>query len=434
MRKATRVLQTLGFLLAFSGAAFAANTISWSPVTTYTDGTPITGKTVTYAIYWSGSSSLTSPAAVATGVTQTSRSFEPSALGMTPGSTVYFAMKTALSSGEVSGFSAPRSWVVPGVVSKTLNSISIGGPSSVNEGSSGNYTATASWSDGSSSAVTPTWSVSGSYASISSAGVLTAASVSANQTVTVNAGYSSGGVTKTASKSVTVVNVAPTLTALAVGGPASVTEGKTGDFIATASWSDGTSSIVSASWSVSGSYASISSAGVLTAASVSANQTVTVNAGYSSGGVTKTASRTVTIVNEDPAGPAVPGDLRIGVPAGSDGTTWRLSWAAVTTYADGQAIGAGRAIRYNAYWTRDPSLEAGNLVPLATSISSRSVDFQPLSLEMTKGEKIYFSLQAVLDTGKESSLSEPLPWRVFFKAPDAPKKGRIGYRGAVFQK
>ena len=76
----------------------------------------------------------------------------------------------------------------------------------MNESSSTTYTATASWDDGSNSAVTPTWSENSSYASINSSGKLTTSSVTSNKTVTVSAEYTSGGVTKTASKSVTIVS------------------------------------------------------------------------------------------------------------------------------------------------------------------------------------------------------------------------------------
>ena len=283
MKKATIGLLALGIFLAACGTSSAAtNTISWTPVTAYTDGTAISGATITYSLYWSTTSSLTSATAIATGLTGTSKTFDPSSLGMTAGSTVYFAMKTTLSTGTVSGYSSAKSWTVP---PKTLSGISISGASSVNEGATSSYTATATWSDGTTTAVTPTWSLSSVYASLSSSGVLTAALVSASQTVTVNASYTSGGVTKTAAKSVTVANVAATLSSLSVSGASSVNEGATSSYTATATWSDGTTTAVTPTWSLSGtSYASINGSGALTAGSVSASQTVTVNASYTSGG------------------------------------------------------------------------------------------------------------------------------------------------------
>jgi hypothetical protein len=344
MRKGTMGLLALGIILALCGTGFAATrTISWSPVTTYTDGTAISGKTISYTVYWSTSSSLSTKTTIASGLTTASRTFDPAVLGMTEGSTVYFALKTTLSSGEESALSAARAWVVP-TSSPALSSIAISGPSSVNEGTTGAYTATATWSDATTSSVSPTWSVSGTYASINSSGTLTALSVSANQTVTVTASHTSGGVTKTATKSVTVANLAP-------------------------------------------------------------------------------------------ANPASPADIRIGKQLSSPvPNTWRLSWNAVTEFADGQVLGAGRTVRYNAYWTRDLSLAAGNLVAIATSTASAYIDFQPSTSGMADHELVYFTLQAILDSGDQSSLSGSLPWRVSSNGPAAPAKGKIGVKGLVLMK
>jgi len=93
----------------------------------------------------------------------------------------------------------------------TLTGLSINGPSSIGADSTATYTATASWSDNSTSSVTPTWGVNSYMASISPDGVL-----SCNQTIvydepaTVTATYSSGGITKTATMDVTITNV-PTI-------------------------------------------------------------------------------------------------------------------------------------------------------------------------------------------------------------------------------
>ena len=79
------------------------------------------------------------------------------------------------------------------VVNPTLTGLSISGPSTVNENSTAAYTATASWSNGSTSAVSPAWSLSSTaYATVSSGGGLTTGAVSANQSVTLTASYRSG--------------------------------------------------------------------------------------------------------------------------------------------------------------------------------------------------------------------------------------------------
>lgn len=186
-----------------------------------------------------------------------------------------------------------------GATTPTLSSLAITGPNSLNEGTSATYTATATFSDGSTKTVTPTWSENSSYASITASGVLTAASVSSNQTVTITASYSTGGITKSATKSVTIVNlVTKTLSSLTISGPSSVAENSSATFTATAKFSDGTTAPVTAIWSENSSYATISSTGVLTTGTVSRNQTVKITAKYSYGGVTKSTTKSVTILNQ----------------------------------------------------------------------------------------------------------------------------------------
>ena len=84
----------------------------------------------------------------------------------------------------------------------TLSSITINGSSSVDVGSTATYTCTATYSNGTTKTVTPTWAISSgaNYASITSAGVLTG---KAAGTATVKATYEG----KTATKNVTVNEV-----------------------------------------------------------------------------------------------------------------------------------------------------------------------------------------------------------------------------------
>ena len=79
-------------------------------------------------------------------------------------------------------------------------------------------------------------------------------------------------------------------------GPATVTEGTTATYVATASFSDGTKRDVtaSASWSENSGYATIA-AGVLTTTGVTSNQASKVTATYSSGSVSRTGSLSLTI-------------------------------------------------------------------------------------------------------------------------------------------
>jgi hypothetical protein len=150
---------TLAFamLLAFCGTAAAETwTLSWNPATTYADGTPITGKTVMYSVYWSTDPGTAAPmTALSSGVTQTYTSFEPESRGMVPGRTVYFRMRTALNTGEVSDYSAALTWVVPGTAPAhdpaTPTNLTIGGVTSP--------AATGQAATGASSSVPTKWKV-----------------------------------------------------------------------------------------------------------------------------------------------------------------------------------------------------------------------------------------------------------------------------------
>lgn len=204
-------LLAVAILIAGPGLAAAeTRTLSWDPVITYTDNTPIeSGKTVAYTVYWSSDAALSQASLrlIASSLTQTSATFDVDAQGMTRGQTAYFTLKSVLSTGEESALSAAYAWNVPPLSGPTLSGLAIGGPSSVNEGGSAAYTATATWSDGTTTAASPSWSVSPSYATIGATGVLTAGQVTATQTVTVTASYTSGGATRTATKNVSVVDV-----------------------------------------------------------------------------------------------------------------------------------------------------------------------------------------------------------------------------------
>src|SRR5512146_2583214 len=138
----------------------------------------------------------------------------------------------------------------------TLTGLSINGPSSMIMYSTATYTATASWSDNSTSTVTPTWGVNSLVASISPDGVLSCNhAIIYDEPASLTATYSSGGITKTATKDVTITNNAVTLAGLSINGPPSMSEGSIATYTATATWSDNSTSTVTPIWSVS-SYAS----------------------------------------------------------------------------------------------------------------------------------------------------------------------------------
>ena len=299
-----------------------------------------------------------------------------------------------------------------------LTGIAVSGPSSVNEGGTGTYTATGTWDNGTTAAISPTWSENSTYATISSGGVLTASAVTSNQAVTVTASY--GG--RTGTKSVTIVDAAAGLTGIAVSGPSSVNEGGTGTYTATGTWDNGTTAAIGPTWSVSTSYASISAGGVLTAATVTSSQAVTVTASY--GG--RTGTKSVTIVDVPGTAPAAAKNIGITGPISSGATElWRLAWDPVTTYANGAPLEPGRTVRYTAYWTTDPALSAGSLQVLASSIPATMVDFDPLGYPMVKNQVIYLTVQCTLDTGDRSSLAAAIDWAVANTGPAPPAAGII---------
>lgn len=190
----------------------------------------------------------------------------------------------------------------------TLTGLTINGPDSVGENDTATYTATASWSDGSANVVTPSWDEDSEYAEFSASGVLTTGSVSSDQPVTVRASYSAGDETVEDSQTVTITDVpetATTLTGLNISGPDSVGENDTATYTATANWSDGSSDQVNPAWSENSEFASIDAAGVLQISSIPSNQQVTVEATYTTGEISRTASQTVELIVFNTLGEAV---------------------------------------------------------------------------------------------------------------------------------
>ena len=114
IRSLPRLLMTIAILLASLPSAFAeTRTISWDPVTTYTDGTPIeAGSKVNYTVYWTTDPGLGSLHTIGTSLATNSTTFDPDVQGMTRGGTVYFTAKAALSAGGASELSHAYAWVV----------------------------------------------------------------------------------------------------------------------------------------------------------------------------------------------------------------------------------------------------------------------------------------------------------------------------------
>jgi hypothetical protein len=335
MKKSVAALLVLiGTLLAVPGHGNAeSRTISWVAVTSYADGTAIEpGKTVSYDIFWSADAGVTpgSIQPIATSISQSSTTFDPDFLGMPRGQTVYLTGEAVLNTGERSSLAPAYPWNVP-----TLINLSISGPSSVNSSGSGTYAATATWSDGTTTSVAPSWSVDPPYASIGPGGVLATMSVTSDQLLTITASFPSGGVTKTASTPVTIVDV-PTVPALA--------------------------------W---------------------------------------------------PQNVAVTGPVAI-----SPAKLFRLCWDPIISYADGTPVGAGN-VWYMAYWSSDPGLSQETLRPLGSSTNVTSVTFDPIAEGMARNQRVYFATRATAASGVQSALSLAISWVAVNQGPAAPSDGRI---------
>lgn len=175
--------------------------------------------------------------------------------------------------------------------------MSLSCPTTLNAGATGSCTATASYSDTSSKSVSASWSSSNPTAlSINSSGSLTAGTPSADTPVTITASYSEGGVSKTATTTVTVKAAAATLTGLTASCPSSVNAGGSASCTVNASYSNGSSSAVNATWSSSNSAAVTLSGNTLTASgNLMSDSSVTLTASYTENGVTKTATQTVAV-------------------------------------------------------------------------------------------------------------------------------------------
>ncbi len=241
------------------------------------------------------------------------------------------------------GFSASQAITIQ-FVAPVLTGISIVGASVVDEETTAQYSCTASYSDGTTELVAAVWSEDSAYASISASGLFSAGDVAADQNVTITASF--GG--ETATRSVVVKYVAPVLTGLLVSGPAAVDEETTAQYVCIASYSDGTSARVAATWSENSAYASVSGLGLLAAGNVAADQNIILIASY--GGMDSMKAVTISYVAPTLTGLAISGPARVDEESSaqytctanySDGTSALVApvWSQNSGYASIDASG-----------------------------------------------------------------------------------------------
>ena len=158
--------------------------------------------------------------------------------------------------------------------------------------------------------------------------------MTADQTATITASY--GG--KSDTHAVTIKYVAPTLTGIAITGPASMAEETTAQYTCTASYSDGTSEVVTPDWSENSAFTAINASGLLSVGDISANQSVTVTASY--GGKSDSHAVSISYVSPTVTGITISGPASIG-----ENTT--AQYVCTAHYSDGSSASADPA------WSED---------------------------------------------------------------------------------
>jgi hypothetical protein len=216
----------------------------------------------------------------------------------------------------------------------TLVDLTITGADLVKEGASSSFKALANSSDGTAADVTgaATWTVN-ENASISG-GILNASQVAGQKTARITASYSSGGISKSASKDVTILDTAPVPVSLAIYGPSQVDENSGGTFNAVLLLSTGVYQEVTGSvyWSFVGTGGQVDPIGRLYTNEVASDTVLTVKASYEKDGLVVTAETPLTIMDRLP--PVLPSSMVIVGPSSVDEAGTGLFDTEVT-YADG---------------------------------------------------------------------------------------------------
>lgn len=182
----------------------------------------------------------------------------------------------------------------------TVNSVTISGPSALDSGTTGQFSAQVDWSDGSTTYPTASWALSTSqFGSINSSGLMTVPnSIAGSGNVTVTGTVVVNGSTYQGTKSVAVTKIPATVTSVVISGASSVNSSTTAQYNIVANWSDGsTTNPTGATWSLdSTAFGSISTDGLLTVpGDIAASGSVTVSANVTVNGQAYTPTKAVTV-------------------------------------------------------------------------------------------------------------------------------------------
>jgi hypothetical protein len=211
--------------------------------------------------------------------------------GLTNGVNYTFSIKANNLMGS-SSWSEDSSSVTP---ANNLTKIEISGPSSINESSTGSYSLIGTYEYGPTATISGTLKLdTNSFATLSGTTVSTGAVV-ADQSIILRASYTENSITKTATLPIVIKNSVNYLTGIAINGASSLAAGGANSaYTVTATYDNGTTSIVPASLTASG-VGAIFISGQLMSGSPASTTTVTLSATYTENGVTKTATLPVSI-------------------------------------------------------------------------------------------------------------------------------------------
>jgi hypothetical protein len=284
------------------------------------------------------------------------------------------------------------------------------------------FSASALWSNGTTTLPTLSWSATGG--TITSTGLYSAGANPGSYRVIA----SGGGRADTSIVTVTAVPAAPTLLGLTVSpNPASVNTGGTRQFNVTASWSDGGTTLPAIGWSATGG--TINASGLYTAGSTAGTYRVIA----SGGGKADTAAVTLGVPPAPPSPPGTPQFATSGTMTtvswtpGSGATSYRYTaganaggWAGLqgtsnTTSASLGVIPAGLSI-----WACITSVNSAGdspdyscnsyTIPAASGPSTtlQSLKVNPNQITLSAGASQQFSVSATWSDG--SGTLPPISW------------------------
>lgn len=219
--------------------------------------------------------------------------------------------------GQSTSISFPVEITVPEVMVEPT--LTISGASTVNSNSTQTYTAEYLASDGTTSNVTPTWSVDDTtYASINASGVLTTTNALTETDIVVSATYVDGSTTVTDTFNVTIAQ-GVVLQSIAVSGATSMEENTSEQYTVTATYSDSSTADVtnSATYSVNNASAGAfnsSTKGLFDAAEVSADTTATLTFTYVEDGISRGTTQSITVT-----------DVAVVEPTGNSNPRWGVA-------------------------------------------------------------------------------------------------------------